>query len=478
MQPDADGEDVDLYAALRKRGGAFRRPGSTQSAYDLSSGPGLSSQPCRGTNWRSGFASGLSWLSTATTDAADALAKAPEAIRKAREDIHTSLEPGLQQLRTRVRAGTDSDTALRVGVQATLRDLKAAAHLNGEIVSLARFDQTTGRWSVRLKSNGELKTVRPEHLEIKAEHTGTVPGQEGRSLSSSWTSVLGLGVAPLARDSRDAPRLASLTEESVNEELERSKVENEQLLSRLRALEALLQKESEASKTAHADSGKKEEPVISLAKPDLEQPCIAPVTKSPEDQSPRSSSAAASGAALAKTRLVEPSERHASGVDPGLPSFSTSGSAMNSEKERGPGREERMEARVQQAIFEKDDAIRQLEEEVTKMKERIAQIKRPSGVQAGNRPCPKAGAVTAAVEPELGEREPREATKGVRNLRELYNKSKSTSDGDGANRRQLTKTEVQAKLTRLVAGGCADLDEVRRLRREVELLQEGATSRS
>lgn len=137
-----------------------------------------------------------------------------------------------------------------------------------------------------------------------------------------------------------------------------------------------------------------------------------------------------------------------------------------------------MEARVQQAIFEKDDAIRQLEEEVTKMKERIAQIKRPSGVQAGNRPCPKAGAVTAAVEPELGEREPREATKGVRNLRELYNKSKSTSDGDGANRRQLTKTEVQAKLTRLVAGGCADLDEVRRLRREVELLQEGATSRS
>lgn len=308
-------------------------------------------------------------------------------------------------------------------------------------------------------------------------------------------------------------RLASLTEDSVvchadlplsmrpspslNDELERSKTENEHLLNRLRELEVLLQKESEASNNAEALSsaaspeGKphtdadKSNSHVSPANEDLEkQGRIASEQQLAKDASSCESCEAATFA-IPGTELGEKViEAPDSPLLPGL--------AMTPEK--ASSGDPRMEEHVQQAISEKDAAIQQLEEQLTKMKERMAQIEAakperrggwsPAAQEARRSSLPSRPLQTTGIgeraelrpmlQAQKGQAEKEASTaKGVRNLRELYNKSKSTSsmDGEGVNHRQLTKNEVQAKLTRLVAGGCTDLNEVRRLRREVELLQ-------
>lgn len=136
-----------------------------------------------------------------------------------------------------------------------------------------------------------------------------------------------------------------------------------------------------------------------------------------------------------------------------------------------------MAAEEKVQITEKDSMILKLEEELRLMKERMEKMNAPPKVK-----CRAESWVTQESKKgeEAVQKEKAKEAKGVRNLREFWNKSMSSSsvgsaDAERAAReerqRKLTKSEVQAKLQRLVARGGSDLDEVRRLRKEVELLQ-------
>jgi len=77
----------------------------------------------------------------------------------------------------------DGADALAPGGIVRLTGLKAAAHLNGELGALERFDAETGRWEVKLRS-GDVKAIKAANLEQASALDAAVDGMRTPPASS------------------------------------------------------------------------------------------------------------------------------------------------------------------------------------------------------------------------------------------------------------------------------------------------------
>lgn len=64
-------------------------------------------------------------------------------------------------------AGPSEVRNLCSGATVRLHGLKGASHLNGEVGICGEWDDAANRWIVRLSGAGELKSLRPENLEVE-----------------------------------------------------------------------------------------------------------------------------------------------------------------------------------------------------------------------------------------------------------------------------------------------------------------------
>jgi hypothetical protein len=128
-------------------------------------------------------------------------------VHKRIEDaMHTALARGVKRV--------DGQGAVGSGQVVRLHGLKAASHLNGELGVALRFDESAGRWGVRLR-NGEGKRLKPTNLQglMYLGKEATAPPEEA---AAAFAAVANTSPPTPSSTAPSPPTFSSPTSTSIS----------------------------------------------------------------------------------------------------------------------------------------------------------------------------------------------------------------------------------------------------------------------